>query len=236
VWKGHVIQSQIIHSSRYTLYINSRVPFYAKNHRFHTACIKTWREAPFVCAISQSQSESPKPARENRQSTSRACREQCHGLLRRWLPRCSLRWETPVYSVSKRNRSSRVGRGERTRRTSKYPKVQLVKIIPIVTLIFAEPKMCPTTVGIIEKKPPTATPATITKTISTPRVLAKGQIRNMVVPSNDIDIKATFTEPILSLKNPEEMRPTAEAALNAATSPAPVLEERPMDSANVGMQ
>ena len=108
--------------------------------------------------------------------------------------------------------------------------------MPIVTLMFAEPKMCPTTVGIIEKNPPTATPAMSTKTINTPRVLAKGQIRNMVVPSNDMDIKATFTEPILSLKNPEEMRPIAEAALNAATSPAPVPEDRPMDSANVGMQ
>jgi hypothetical protein len=35
VWKGHVIQSQIIHSSRYTLYINSRIPFYAEKYRFH---------------------------------------------------------------------------------------------------------------------------------------------------------------------------------------------------------
>lgn len=102
--------------------------------------------------------------------------------------------------------------------------------------MFAEPKMCPTTVGIIEKNPPTAKPATSTKRIRTPRVLANGQTRNIVTPSNDIDIKATFNEPILSLRNPDEMRPTAEAALNAATSPAPVLEDRPMDSANVGMQ
>jgi len=108
--------------------------------------------------------------------------------------------------------------------------------MPMVTLMFAEPKMWPTTVGIMLKKPPTAMPATSTKRISTPRVLAKGQTRNMVVPSSDMDIKATFTEPILSLKKPEEMRPTAEAALNAATSPAPVLEDKPMDSANVGMQ
>jgi len=108
--------------------------------------------------------------------------------------------------------------------------------MPMVTLMFAEPKMWPTTVGIIEKNPPTATPATSTKRISTPRVLAKGQMRNMVVPSSDMDIKATFREPILSLRNPDEMRPTAEAALKAATSPAPVLEEMPMDSANVGMQ
>jgi hypothetical protein len=108
--------------------------------------------------------------------------------------------------------------------------------MPIVTLIFAEPKMWPTTVGIIEKNPPTATPAMSTKTMSTPRELAKGQMRNMVVPSSDMDIKATFREPILSLRNPEEIRPTAEAALNAATSPAPVLEDRPIDSANVGMQ
>jgi hypothetical protein len=108
--------------------------------------------------------------------------------------------------------------------------------MPIVTLIFAEPKIWPTTVGIIEKNPPTATPATSTKRTRTPRVLAKGQTKNMVTPSNDMDIKATFSEPILSLRNPDEMRPTAEAALKAATSPAPVLEDRPIDSANVGMQ
>lgn len=106
----------------------------------------------------------------------------------------------------------------------------------MVTLIFAEPKRWPTTVGNIETIPPTVKPEIRTNRIVTPRVLAKGQITNMLVPSSANDVQRTFRDPTLSLMNPEVMRPTAEAALNPATSPAPVLLERPIDSAKVGMQ
>ena len=75
-----------------------------------------------------------------------------------------------------------------------------------------------------------------TKRIVTPRVLANGQITNMLAPSSAKDVHSTLRDPTLSLMNPEAMRPTAEDALKPATSPAPVLLERPMDSAKVGMQ
>ena len=108
--------------------------------------------------------------------------------------------------------------------------------MPMVTLMFAEPKRCPTTVGNIDTIPPTVNPEMRTKRIVTPRVLAKGQITNMLVPSKAREVMRTLRDPTLSLMNPEAMRPTAEDALNPATNPAPVLLERPMDSAKVGIQ
>lgn len=120
--------------------------------------------------------------------------------------------------------------------TNAYPKLQLVKIMPMVTLMFAEPKMCPTTVGIMETIPPTVNPDTRTKRIGTPKVLAKGQTTNMVVPRIPKDAQRTFREPNLSLIKPQLIRPRAEAALKPATNPAPVALDRPIDSAKVGMQ
>ena len=121
-------------------------------------------------------------------------------------------------------------------RTKVYPKLQLVRIMPIVTLMFAEPKRWPTTVGNIDTIPPTVNPEMRTKRIVKPRVLANGQMTNMLVPSRAREVTRTLRDPTLSLMNPEVMRPRAEDALNPATSPAPVLLERPIDSAKVGMQ
>ena len=108
--------------------------------------------------------------------------------------------------------------------------------MPIVTLMFADPKRWPTTVGNMDTMPPTVNPEMRTKTMTTPRVLANGQITNMLVPSSAREVTRTLREPTLSLMKPEAMRPTAEEALKPATSPAPVLLERPIDSAKVGMQ
>ena len=108
--------------------------------------------------------------------------------------------------------------------------------MPMVTLMFAEPKRWPTTVGNMETIPPTVYPEMRTKTTVTPRVLANGQITNMLVPSRARHVTRTLRDPTLSLMKPEAMRPTAEDALNPATSAAPVLLERPIDSAKVGMQ
>lgn len=76
----------------------------------------------------------------------------------------------------------------------------------------------------------------MTKRILTPSDVAKGQTRNMLAPSSVSDIDKTFRAPSLSLSDPEPILPTAEAALNAAASPAPVLGEKPTDLANKGMQ
>ena len=108
--------------------------------------------------------------------------------------------------------------------------------MPMVTLMFAEPKRWPTTVGNIDTIPPTVNPEMRTKRIVTPRVLAKGQITNMLVPSSAREVQRTLRDPTLSLMKPEAIRPTAEDALNPATRAAPVLLDRPIDSAKVGMQ
>jgi hypothetical protein len=120
--------------------------------------------------------------------------------------------------------------------TKVYPKLQLVRIIPMVTLMLAEPNIWPTTVGIMETIPPTVNPEMRTKRIVTPRVLANGQITNMLVPSSPKEKMRTFKGPTLSLMKPEVMRPRADDALKPATRPAPTPLDRPIDSAKVGMQ
>lgn len=84
--------------------------------------------------------------------------------------------------------------------------------------------------------PPTVNPEIRTKRIVTPKVLANGQITNMLVPRSAREAQRTLRDPTLSLMKPEAMRPMAEDALKPATNAAPVLLERPMDSAKVGMQ
>jgi hypothetical protein len=76
--------------------------------------------------------------------------------------------------------------------TKVYPKLQLVRIMPMVTLILAEPNIWPTTVGIMETIPPTVNPEMRTKRIVTPRVLANGQITNMLVPSSPKEVMSHF--------------------------------------------
>lgn len=120
--------------------------------------------------------------------------------------------------------------------TIRYPPVQPVRIMPMMRLMFAEPKMWPTAVGIVEKKLPTVMPATITKTIKGPNELAKGHMRNMLAPSKIKAVKRTFRGPRRSQRRPEPMRPRAEAALKAAVRLAPVLDDSPRELAKVGTQ
>jgi hypothetical protein len=154
-----------------------------------------------------------------------------HGQRLHSLSRCSSLQVIPVAEVSTGVTSSQtIGL------TNVYPKLQLVRIIPMVTLILAEPNIWPTTVGIIETTPPTVNPEMRTKRIVTPRVLANGQITNMLVPSSPKEVMRTFKGPTLSLMKPEVMRPKADDALKPATRPAPTPLDRPIDSAKVGMQ
>lgn len=117
-----------------------------------------------------------------------------------------------------------------------YPPVQPVRTIPMVTGILAEPNILPTTVGMVEKKPPTKMPLAITKAAVTPSVVEKGHITHMLNPSSMSVINKTLSAPNLSLRMPDTMRPTADAKLNPAVSPAPVLEDRLIDVEKRGMQ
>ena len=91
----------------------------------------------------------------------------------------------------------------------------------------AEPKTLPTTVGIVEKKPPFAEPLIITKAMSGPMEPETGQSTKILSALSSRDRKSVLSEPNLSHANPHETRPMADEKLKAATKPAPALEGRP---------
>jgi hypothetical protein len=113
----------------------------------------------------------------------------------------------------------------------RYPPTQPVTIMPIATLTRAEPKTEPTTVGIVEKKPPFAAPLITTKSTSGVRDVETGQMASTLTALRRRARKRTFTGPMRSLANPHPNRPSAEEKLKPATSPAPVLAERPTEEA-----
>ncbi|KAF6797516.1 hypothetical protein CSOJ01_12964 [Colletotrichum sojae] len=99
----------------------------------------------------------------------------------------------------------------------------------IATDTLADPNTFPTTVGIVEKKPPLETPFTMTKTTIGPRLVDAGQMASMLTADRSMDTRSTLSAPRASHSTPQQIRPTAEEKLNPATSPAPVEEESPMD-------
>jgi hypothetical protein len=114
--------------------------------------------------------------------------------------------------------------------TIKYPPAQPVTIIPIATDTLADPKTLPTTVGMVEKNPPLATPLIMTKSIKGATVFANGHNTSILSALVNRDSNSVLTGPIKSLKIPQPTRPTADAKLNPATKPAPALAERPNDT------
>lgn len=102
-----------------------------------------------------------------------------------------------------------------------------MRTILIATDSLALPNTLPTTVGIVEKKPPLEAPLMSTNTTSGPRLSDAGQRASMLTDVSTSDTNSTLTDPSRSQAMPEKMRPTAEARLKPATRPAPVAEERP---------
>ena len=93
-----------------------------------------------------------------------------------------------------------------------------------------------TTVGMVEKKAPLAAPLMTTKTMRGASVVEVGQIASIVTAVRTSEIKTVLSEPSLSLVTPERIRPKAEARLKPATNPAPMPDEKPMDSAYSGIK
>lgn len=89
--------------------------------------------------------------------------------------------------------------------------------------------MFPTTVGIVEKKPPFETPLIMTKATMGPSDVETGQMARILTADRNRETKSTLSAPNASQKAPQQIRPMAEEKLNPATRPAPVEEERPMD-------
>ena len=101
--------------------------------------------------------------------------------------------------------------------------------MPRATLTRALPKTCPATVGIREKKAPAAGPLSTTKAINGPSVVDTGQRASMLNPFRKSELASVFRGPIWSLRNPAPILPTADERLNAATSAAAVLVDRPRE-------
>lgn len=111
----------------------------------------------------------------------------------------------------------------------RYPPAQPVTIMLIATATLALPKTFPTTVGIVEKKPPFDMPLMRTKTISGPMVVDAGHMASMLMAVNRTDTNSVLSDPIRSHAKPDTIRPTAEARLKPATRPAPAVDEKPRE-------
>ena len=113
--------------------------------------------------------------------------------------------------------------------TIKYPPNHPLTTIPIATETLADPKTLPTTVGIVEKKPPFAMPLMITNRMRGPMEFDNGQMTNRLTALSNKLRNNVFNEPSLSHAKPHERRPTVELKLKAATRAAPTLAERPIE-------
>lgn len=99
----------------------------------------------------------------------------------------------------------------------------------IATDTRADPNTLPTTVGMVEKKPPLEMPLTMTNKIMGASVVETGQMARTLTADKNIEANNTLRAPKWSQRTPQQMRPMAEEKLKPATRPAPVEEESPMD-------
>lgn len=100
--------------------------------------------------------------------------------------------------------------------------------MPIATVTRAEPKQLPTTVGIVEKKPPFAIPFTTLNIASGARVVDTGQTASMLTAARVSERNRALRGPILSHKIPLTILPIADEKLKPANNPAPAAELKPM--------
>lgn len=99
----------------------------------------------------------------------------------------------------------------------------------MATDTLCEPNTLPTTVGMVEKNPPLATPLMTTKIVRDAREVDVGQITSIVKAFSERQRNSVLSAPILSQNSPHSTLPTADEKLNPASSPAPVEEDSPMD-------
>lgn len=98
--------------------------------------------------------------------------------------------------------------------------------MPMATDTLALPNTFPTTVGMVEKNPPLATPLTTTNSTSGPSDVEAGQMVSMLTAVAIMTANSVFRGPRRSQKSPQPMRPAAEARLKPARRPAPAPEGR----------
>ncbi|KAF3906961.1 hypothetical protein AA313_de0210010 [Arthrobotrys entomopaga] len=100
--------------------------------------------------------------------------------------------------------------------------------MPIATLTRTDPNRCPTTVGMVAKNDPFATPLMSTNAINVPMLVLTGHKISILRALASIPRNKAFTAPSRSARAPKPIRPSADAKLNPATRPAPADELSPM--------
>jgi hypothetical protein len=113
----------------------------------------------------------------------------------------------------------------------RYPPPQPVTTIAMTTNTLWDPNTLPTTVGIVEKKPPFAAPLRTTNTIIGASVVEAGHKANIVMALINKEMDKVFSDPTLSQRKPQRILPAADERLKPAKRPAPVDEDKPMDRA-----
>lgn len=101
--------------------------------------------------------------------------------------------------------------------------------MPIAIDTLAEPNVLLTTVGMVAKNPPFDAPFTTTKTAKGASEVEAGHRVSILIAVSIRETISVFKGPKTSQKWPQMMRPTADAKLNPARSPAPVLDDNPID-------
>lgn len=94
--------------------------------------------------------------------------------------------------------------------------------------------MIATTVGIVTKNEPFATPFSMTKTTRRPTLVEKGHKASMLIALRAMVRRKVLVGPILSQSGPERSLPTAVQALKPATRPAPTPDDSPTERAIKG--
>jgi hypothetical protein len=122
----------------------------------------------------------------------------------------------------------------RNRGTTRYSTVQPVIDMLIPTVACRGPEIQTTTVGKTVKYPPFAMPLKMAKVNSDGGAFGTGQIASMLTVLIAMVITEAFAGPIPSYSGPPVKQPSGLQALNAATSPASVLDDGPNDCANKG--
>lgn len=117
-----------------------------------------------------------------------------------------------------------------------YPAPQAVTTIARAVGNRLGPYTCPTTEGIVEKKPPLPIPLMMMNKTNGAREFEIGQIASILSALVIIAMHSEVMGPILSPNWPNPILPKAEDRLNSASNVEPVPVEIPREAAYSGMK
>ena len=120
--------------------------------------------------------------------------------------------------------------------TRRYPKAQPVTTIANALATREDPYICPTTLGIVEKKPPFPIPFNTMNTTSGARLVDTGHTASMLTAARSRVSASAEIGPTRSPSAPKPTRPTADERLNSARSAEAVKADAPREFAYNGMK